>query len=173
VLGLACGLLAVLISRGLFAFEHLFERLPLGEAWHPVIGAVAWASLGLLVPRTLGVGYDVIGDALAGRLALATLAALAAGKLVVWWIALASGTSGGTLAPVLLISACVGAFTGQVLSHALPGLGLAPTPGQTWARPSTEPRAPRTASSPWSTATAPSPASSTGRTSSRRPTRRC
>jgi H+/Cl- antiporter ClcA/predicted transcriptional regulator len=126
-LGLACGLLAVLISRGLFAVEGVFRRLPIGEAWHPIVGAAVWASLGLLVPRALGVGYDVIGDALAGRLAIATLATLAVGKLVIWWIALASGTSGGTLAPILLISSCSGALTGELLAQAFPGLAISPT----------------------------------------------
>ena len=126
-LGLACGLLAVLITRGLFTVEGAFRRLPVGPAWHPIIGALVWASLGLLVPRALGVGYDVINDALANRLALTTLAALAIGKLVIWWIALASGTSGGTLAPILIISSTFGAFTGEVLSRAFPGLGLSPS----------------------------------------------
>jgi CBS domain-containing protein len=95
--------------------------------WHPVVGALVWASLGLFVPRALGVGYDVIDDALAGRLAIATLATLALGKLVIWWIALASGTSGGTLAPILLISSCSGALVGGLLSRACPGLGLSPS----------------------------------------------
>ncbi len=126
-LGLACGLLAVLISRGLFAVEAIFRRLPLHEAWHPIIGAAVWASLGLLVPRALGVGYDVIDDALAGRLAIATLLSLAVGKLVIWWIALASGTSGGTLAPILIISSCFGGLVGEILARAFPGLGLSPT----------------------------------------------
>ena len=97
MLGLVCGLLAALIASGLFVVEDLYRRLPVPDLWHPVIGAAAFATLGLLVPRALGVGYDVIDDALAGRLALGTLALLAVGKLVIWWIALASGTSGGTL----------------------------------------------------------------------------
>ena len=122
-----CGLLAVVISRGLFAVEAGFRRLPVSHAWHPVIGAMAWASLGLLVPRALGVGYDVIDDALAGRLAMATLASLVVAKLVIWWIALASGTSGGTLAPILLISSSFGALAGELLSQAFPGLGISPT----------------------------------------------
>jgi H+/Cl- antiporter ClcA/CBS domain-containing protein len=126
-LGLLCGLLAVVISRGLFRIEDVFRSLPVGDAWHPVIGAVAFASLGLLVPRALGVGYDVIDDALAGRLAIGTLAALAIGKLVIWWIALASGTSGGTLAPILLISSSFGALIGEVVARAFPGLGLSPS----------------------------------------------
>jgi CIC family chloride channel protein len=124
VVGLGCGLLAVLIAKGLFLVEGLYRRLPIGESWHPVLGAAAFASLGLLVPRALGVGYDVIDDALAGRLALGTLAALALGKLVIWWIALASGTSGGTLAPILIISSTTGALVGQLVADAFPGLGL-------------------------------------------------
>lgn len=126
-LGLACGLLAVIISRGLFAVEGIFRRLPVSHTWHPIIGAVVWASLGLLVPQALGVGYNVIDDALAGRLAMGTLAALVVGKMVIWWIALASGTSGGTLAPILLISSCFGALTGDLLNQAFPGLGVSPT----------------------------------------------
>ncbi len=126
-LGLACGLLAVLITRGLFAVEGVFRRLPFDVAWHPIMGALVWASLGLLVPRALGVGYDVIDDTLAGRLALGTLAALCIGKLIIWWIALASGTSGGTLAPILIISSTFGAFTGELLVRAFPGIGISPS----------------------------------------------
>jgi CIC family chloride channel protein len=121
-LGIACGLLATVIARGLFAVEHAYRRLPVSEVWHPIVGAIAWASLGLLVPRALGVGYDVIDDALAGRLAIATLAALAIGKLVIWWLALASGTSGGTLAPILIISSCTGGLIGQLLHAVVPSL---------------------------------------------------
>jgi CBS domain-containing protein len=125
-LGLACGLLAALITRGLFTIEGVFRKLPIKEPWHPIVGALVWASLGLLVPRALGVGYDVIDDTLAGRLALGTLAALCVGKLVIWWIALASGTSGGTLAPVLIISSTFGAFVGELLVRAFPGIGITP-----------------------------------------------
>jgi chloride channel protein, CIC family len=125
-LGLLCGLLAVLIAKGLFAIEGVYRRLPVSEFWHPVIGAAAFATVGLAVPRALGVGYDAIDDALAGRLALATLATLAIGKLVVWWLALASGTSGGTLAPILLISASTGALIGELVARALPGAGISP-----------------------------------------------
>ena len=122
LLGIGCGLLATLIAKGLFAVEHAYRRLPVGEVWHPIIGALIWAPIGLLAPRVLGVGYDVIDDALAGRLAAATLATLAIGKLVVWWIALASGTSGGTLAPILLISSCSGALVGDALHHFVPAV---------------------------------------------------
>lgn len=125
LLGLACGLLAIIISRGLFAVEDLYRRLPVNPLWHPAIGAVAFATVGVFVPRALGVGYDAIGDVLNERLALGTVAALAVGKLVAWWLALGSGTSGGTLAPILMISASFGTVVGSGLNHVLPGPDVA------------------------------------------------
>jgi CIC family chloride channel protein len=125
LLGLACGVLAIVVSRGLFLVEGLYRRLPVGEFWHPVIGAVGFATVGMFVPRALGVGYDAIGDVLDARLAVGTVAALAAGKLLAWWLALGSGTSGGTLAPILLISASFGTVVGSGLNEVLPGPDVA------------------------------------------------
>src|SRR5947208_5897488 len=112
VLGLLAGLFAVVVVRGLFLVEEGFRRLPVGEFWHPVIGALGFALVGIAVPRVLGVGYDAIGDVLATRLAVGTLAVLLGAKLVAWWVALGSGTSGGTLAPILLISGSFGSLVG-------------------------------------------------------------
>jgi chloride channel protein, CIC family len=124
-LGLACGGLAVLLNKGLFLIEDGFRRLPVSEFWWPAIGAVGFASVGLVVPRALGVGYDQISAVLTGRLALTTLAILALAKLLAWWVALASGTSGGTLAPILLISGSFGALLGR-LAEQIPGVHLSP-----------------------------------------------
>ena len=125
LLGLACGVLAIVISRGLFFVEDLYRRLPVGEFWHPAIGALGFVAVGLFVPRALGVGYEAIGDVLAARLAVGTVAALAAAKLLAWWLALGSGTSGGTLAPILLISASFGTVIGSGLNDVLPGPDVA------------------------------------------------
>jgi chloride channel protein, CIC family len=127
VLGVACGLLAVLICKGLFFVEDGYRRLPIGEFWHPVIGAVGFGLVGLAVPRALGVGYDTIDGVLSGTFALTTLAVLAAAKLLAWWIALASGTSGGTLAPILLISGAFGGLVGGVAQMLLPAAHLSPS----------------------------------------------
>jgi CIC family chloride channel protein len=121
LLGLACGALAAVITRGLFFVEDVYRRLPISDLWHPAIGAIGFATVGLLVPRALGVGYDAIGDVLNARLAVATCAALALGKLIAWWVALGSGTSGGTLAPILLISSSMGTVVGAGLNEVLPG----------------------------------------------------
>ncbi|HEX2178263.1 MAG TPA: chloride channel protein [Actinomycetota bacterium] len=126
VVGLLCGLMAVVIARGLFFTEALYRRLPVGEFWHPVIGACGFALVGLMVPQALGVGYDAIGDVLHSRLALGTLLTLGIAKLVAWWVALGSGTSGGTLAPMLLISGCFGGALGLLLEQWMPWLDLSP-----------------------------------------------
>ena len=126
LLGAGCGLLAVVIARGLFAVERGFRSLPVAEFWHPVIGSVGFALVGLVVPRALGVGYDAIQDVIDGRLALGAVAALLLAKLLAWWLALGSGTSGGTLAPVLLMSGCFGSLVGAGVDQLFPGLGIAP-----------------------------------------------
>lgn len=121
LLGVASGLLAIVISRGLFGIEHLYRRLPISDFWHPAIGAIGFATVGMFVPRALGVGYDAIDDVLNARLAVGTVAVLAVAKLAAWWMALGSGTSGGTLAPILLISSSFGTVVGEVLNQVLPG----------------------------------------------------
>jgi chloride channel protein, CIC family len=124
-LGLACGVLAVIINKGLFLTEDGFRRLPVSQFWWPAIGAVGFSCVGLVVPRVLGVGYDQISQVLTDRLAIGTLATLALAKLLAWWVALASGTSGGTLAPILLISGSFGALLGRLVEH-VPGAHLSP-----------------------------------------------
>lgn len=124
VLGLASGLVAVVIAKGLFFAERSFRSLKLPIFWHPLIGSLAFASIGLLVPRALGVGYNVIDDVLAGELALATLGTVLIAKAVAWWVALGSGTSGGTLAPVLLMGASFGGLFAAVALELAPGLDI-------------------------------------------------
>jgi len=105
----------------MFAIEGMFRRLPIAEFWHPVIGALGFGLIGLLDPRALGVGYDEISSVLAGKLAAATLAFLVITKLAAWWFFLASGTSGGTLAPLLLISGGFGSLVGTLVGPGLAG----------------------------------------------------
>jgi CIC family chloride channel protein len=121
VLGLACGGLAVAVTKGLEWAEAGFERLPIRPFWFPVLGALAFGLIGLWQPRALGVGYDVIDDVVLGRLALGAVTAIAVAKLLAWWLALGSGTSGGTLAPMLLVGGAFGALCGAALVRVMPG----------------------------------------------------
>ncbi len=124
LLGIASGLVAIVIARGLFASERFFASLTIPVFWRPAIGALVFSSIGLMVPQALGVGYDVIDDVLAGELALATLAVVLIAKLVAWWVALGSGTSGGTLAPILLMGATFGGFFAALSLEISPGLNI-------------------------------------------------
>jgi len=118
-IGLACGALAWLMTRCVYGAEDLFGRLPLHWMWWPALGGVVVGIGGLIDPRALGVGYDTIGAELAGRLALGTLAVLLVVKLSIWAVALGSNTSGGILAPLLMLGAALGGLLGGVL----PGAG--------------------------------------------------
>src|SRR5207247_561992 len=92
VLGLVCGLFAVVVTKGLFLIEDGYRRLPVAEFWHPVIGGAMFALVGMASARALGIGYPAISDVLLNHLALGTLAVLLVAKLAAWWVALASGT---------------------------------------------------------------------------------
>src|SRR5215213_8007662 len=70
LVGVACGLLAVVTCKGLFLVEAGFRRLPISEFWHPILGAIGFGCIRLAVPRALGVGYDSINAVLANRLAI-------------------------------------------------------------------------------------------------------
>jgi CIC family chloride channel protein len=117
-LGLLCGLFAVVICKGLFWIEGGYRRLPISEFWHPIIGALGFAAVGMVEPRALGVGYAVIGAELAGTIVGGALLALGVAKLLAWWVALGSGTSGGTLAPLLFIGGAFGGWLGSIAVHA-------------------------------------------------------
>jgi H+/Cl- antiporter ClcA len=119
--GVLCGALAAGLSLSLYRVEDLFGRLPLHWMWWPALGGLTVGVGGWLQPRALGVGYDVIGDLLHGHLALDVALALLAVKAVIWVIALGSGTSGGVLAPLLMM----GAGLGVLLSHVFPGTDAA------------------------------------------------
>jgi H+/Cl- antiporter ClcA len=115
VAGLLSGGLAGTLSVSLYKMEDLFGKLPVHWMWWPAIGGIAVGIGGYLQPRALGVGYDVIGDLLHNHLALGVVIALLAVKAVIWVIALASGTSGGVLAPLLMMGAGLGVAMGHVI----------------------------------------------------------
>jgi chloride channel protein, CIC family len=123
-LGLVLGLFAVLVTRAVYAVEDGFALLPIHWMWWPALGGVAVGLIGRLEPHTLGVGYDNLGRLLAGQLAGGGAAALAVAKLASWAIALGTGTSGGTLAPLFTIGGGLGAGLAAAVPHVVPGLVL-------------------------------------------------
>jgi len=125
-LGAAIGVVAIFVTRGLYGVEDLFEQLPIHWMWWPAIGAVVVGVVGYFAPRTLGVGYENIEQMVAGSIAGRALLILVTLKLVSWIIALGSGTSGGTLAPLFTIGGGAGALAGGLLAQWFPSLGVDP-----------------------------------------------
>ena len=126
VLGLACGLAAVGLSKALYWVEDLFEKLPVDELWWPAIGALGLGLIGFFVPRVFGVGYDTIGDILNGQLAWKILLIVMIAKFAALVISLGSGTSGGLLAPTFLWSAALGGLFAMAGNHFFPAAHLSP-----------------------------------------------
>jgi H+/Cl- antiporter ClcA/CBS domain-containing protein len=115
VVGLAAGAFSSGLSTVLYALEDGFEHLPLHWMWRPALGGLIVGIGGYFQPRTLGVGYDVIGDLLLGHLAVSIVLALLLVKCGIWLVSLASGTSGGVLAPLLIMGCGLGAVEAILL----------------------------------------------------------
>jgi len=114
-LGIVVGIEAMLISTSLYRVEDLFHKLPLHWMWWPAIGAIAVGLGGLVDARVLGAGCASIDALLNGSLALKMVVSLLVIKALVWLIALGSGTSGGVLAPLLILGGAAGFLQGQFL----------------------------------------------------------
>ena len=115
VCGLGAGVLAMAMTASVYFFEDLFERLPVHWMWWPAIGGLVIGLGGLLEPRALGIGFDSIQGLLDGEMAFGAILLLIAVKWTIWSFALGSGTSGGVLAPLLMIGAALGALEGHLL----------------------------------------------------------
>ncbi|HEX3424147.1 MAG TPA: chloride channel protein [Sphingomicrobium sp.] len=115
VLGLITGLEAALLSFVLYRIEDGFHRLPIHWMWWPAIGAVVVGIGGLFDLRVLGAGYGSIQTLLDGNLLVRAVLLLLIVKAIVWLVALGSGTSGGILAPLLILGGCAGFLIGQYL----------------------------------------------------------
>lgn len=124
VMGIAIGLLSVVITKVVYGLEDLFEKLPIHWAWWPAIGGLAVGIVGYFSPRTLGVGYNNIIDLLSGSMSVQIVASLCVLKFVSWAISLSSGTSGGTLAPLLTIGGATGVLMGALGMKWFPDAGI-------------------------------------------------
>ncbi len=117
LLGALVGLISGALSRIMYAFEDSFDHLPIHWMWWPALGGIGIGVGGLFFPRGLGVGYDNIAELLGGNAPLGLIAGVLLAKTLMWAFSLGSGTSGGVLAPLLMIGSALGALAGR-LAHA-------------------------------------------------------
>ena len=122
IVGIITGFASGLLTGLVYACEDFFLRLPIHWMWWPAIGAVVVGVGGVIDPRVLGVGYDSIHSLMRGEILGAALTGLLLAKALVWAVSLGSGTSGGVLAPLLIIGGALGAWLGQWSPVGDPGL---------------------------------------------------
>jgi H+/Cl- antiporter ClcA len=138
--GIVSGLQSGLLTTLLYKIEDGFDHLPIHWMWWPALGGLVVGLGGLIEPRALGVGYDVIADLLDGHVVATAVIAILLVKAGIWLVALSSGTSGGVLAPLLILGGALGWLVGL----ALPGdhgvwalMGMAAMMGGTMRAPLT------------------------------------
>lgn len=124
VIGLIIGFISLGLTKIVYFIEDSFEKLPIHWMWWPAIGGLAVGLIGYFAPHTLGVGYDNIITILSGTLSLMLIVRLCLFKFLSWAIALGSGTSGGTLAPLLTIGGAAGAAFGALVHLVFPDSGI-------------------------------------------------
>jgi H+/Cl- antiporter ClcA len=133
IIGMCGAVVAIAATRLVYLAEDGFARLPIHWMWWPAIGGAVIGVGGLIEPRALGVGYDVIDALLTGRATVSLIVGILVVKTAIWSLSLGSGTSGGVLAPVFMIGGALGALVGQCFPAVFPGfwaiLGLAAVVG--------------------------------------------
>ncbi len=124
IMGVIIGFVSILVTKIVYLIEDGFEKLPIHWAWWPAIGGLAVGIVGYYAPRTLGVGYYNIIDILSGTMSIHILLSLCILKFISWAISLGSGTSGGTLAPLLIIGGATGSLLGSLIIYWFPESGI-------------------------------------------------
>lgn len=124
LMGVLIGFLAAGVTKLVYWIEDVFEKLPVHWMWWPALGGLVVGVVGYFAPRTLGVGYENITGLLSGNLALSVVLSLCLLKFISWSVALGSGTSGGTLAPLLTIGGATGVLMGMAAHVLFPEAGI-------------------------------------------------
>ena len=124
MVGLLAGLLSALLTSMVYAAEDAFSKLPIHWMWWPMLGGLAVGLGGLVFPQALGVGYDTIGALLQGEVSTRIIVGILVVKSVIWAVSLGSGTSGGVLAPLLMMGGALGGLASGFLPNE--GVGFWP-----------------------------------------------
>lgn len=115
LVGLLAGCLSALLTVSVYASEDFFQKLSIHWMWWPAIGGLAIGLGGLIFPQALGVGYDTIGGLLQGSVTTKVILGVLFVKWFIWAVSLGSGTSGGVLAPLLMMGGALGGLEAMFL----------------------------------------------------------
>jgi CBS domain-containing protein len=117
LVGVLAGALSVLLTLSVYAAEDAFQHLKIHWMWWPGIGGLVIGLGGLIFPQALGVGYDTIGALLQGSVTTKVILGVLLVKWFIWAVSLGSGTSGGVLAPLLMMGGALGGLEAMFLPN--------------------------------------------------------
>ncbi|MCB1866637.1 MAG: chloride channel protein [Chromatiales bacterium] len=123
-LGIGCGLLAAAFT---FLTRHITRVSDPWPIWlRPALAGLIVGLIALAVPEVMGLGYDSVGAALAGELAVATMLAIVVAKLVATAACIGLAMPGGLIGPSLVIGAAAGGAVGLLVAQAQPDAAVNP-----------------------------------------------
>ncbi|KEJ89367.1 chloride channel protein [Sulfitobacter donghicola] len=124
MLGLTCGLVAVVLMRAIFWADdignHIQSRTKLPRYIRPMVAGAALGIIALWFPHIIGVGYETTSLALTGELALHEATVFAVLKVLAVAITLGGRMGGGVFSPSLMIGALVGLSFGFIATGFFP-----------------------------------------------------
>ncbi|AKS45674.1 chloride channel protein, CIC family [Octadecabacter temperatus] len=124
ILGLLCGLIAVVLMRSIFWADkfgsNLQAKIGLPRYLRPMIAGTLLGALAIFYPHIIGVGYETTSDALTGRLVMHEAVVFVFIKIVAVAITMAGRMGGGVFSPSLMVGALTGLAFGFVATGIFP-----------------------------------------------------
>lgn len=124
ILGLVCGLVAVLFMRGTFWAEDLGtalqQRTGLPRWLRPAVAGLILGGIAIYFPHIIGVGYETMSAALTGEMLLWQAIVFAILKAIAAAVTVAGRMGGGVFSPSLMIGAITGLAFGLVATSIFP-----------------------------------------------------
>lgn len=131
MLGLSCGLIAIVMMRVLFFAEGLGDRcqnwLRIPDWMRPVLAGALLGILALGYPHIIGVGYETTSSALTSSILAHEAFVFAIVKVIAVAITVAGRMGGGVFSPALMVGALSGLTFGYVATTFLPDVSGAET----------------------------------------------
>lgn len=124
ILGLLCGLVAVLMMRTIFMADDfgtwVQEKLHLPPVLRPAFAGLLLGLIAIQFPHIIGVGYETTSYALTGQLLLWQAVIYTVIKVIAVSITMAGRMGGGVFSPALMVGALTGLSFGLVATAIFP-----------------------------------------------------
>ena len=126
LLGLLCGIVAVILMRAIFWVEDLGTALQIRfgiPGWaRPAIAGALLGAIAIAFPHIIGVGYETTSRALTGQLLLWEAVVFVAIKVIAVAITMGGRMGGGVFSPSLMVGAMTGLAFGIVATAIFPAV---------------------------------------------------